>query len=31
VFPLDAADKAYEELASNTTFGKLILSPKGDE
>lgn len=29
VFPLEASDKAYEELASNTTFGKLILSPKG--
>ena len=28
VFSLDDADKAYEELASNTTFGKLVLAPK---
>jgi NADPH2:quinone reductase len=31
VWPLDDAAKAYEELASNTTFGKLVLAPRGDE
>jgi NADPH:quinone reductase len=29
VFPLDDAEEAYEELASNSTFGKLVLAPKG--
>jgi NADPH:quinone reductase len=29
VFPLEDAAQAYEELASNTTFGKIVLAPKG--
>jgi NADPH2:quinone reductase len=28
VFPLEDAKVAYEQLASNTTFGKIILAPK---
>lgn len=30
VFPLEDAEKAYDMLASNTTFGKLVLVPKGE-